>query len=134
MIKGQCHCGKVKFSINCELKELRRCNCSHCRRKGYVMTTVNKDEFHLESGEDYLSIYQWNTKIAKHFFCKICGINTHNKRRTNPNAFGVNVGCLDGFDMSWIKMFLILQMDKSSHLKIKSKEKLHYRKNKILKF
>ena len=69
MIKGQCHCGKVKFSINCELKELRRCNCSHCRRKGYVMTTVNKDEFHLESGEDYLSIYQWNTKIAKHFFC-----------------------------------------------------------------
>ena len=102
-IKGQCHCGKVKFSINCELKELRRCNCSHCRRKGYVMTTVNKDEFHLESGEDYLSIYQWNTKIAKHFFCKICGINTHNKRRTNPNAFGVNVGCLDGFDMSWIQ-------------------------------
>ena len=101
-IKGQCHCGKVKFSINCELKELRRCNCSHCRRKGYVMTTVNKDEFNLESGKDYLSIYQWNTKIAKHFFCKICGINTHNKRRTNPNAFGVNVGCLDGFDMSWI--------------------------------
>ena len=102
-IKGKCHCGKVKFSINCELKELRRCNCSHCRRKGYVMTTVNKDEFNLESGKDYLSIYQWNTKIAKHFFCKICGINTHNKRRTNPNAFGVNVGCLDGFDMSWIQ-------------------------------
>ena len=67
------------------------------------MTTVNKDEFNLESGKDYLSIYQWNTKIAKHFFCKICGINTHNKRRTNPNAFGVNVGCLDGFDMSWIQ-------------------------------
>ncbi len=127
--KGQCHCGKVKFSIHCELKELRRCNCSHCRRKGYVMTTVNKDEFHLESGKDYLSIYQWNTKVAKHFFCKICGINTHNKRRTNPNAFGVNVGCLDGFDMSWIQ-----NVSDFTNLKIKSKEKLHYRKNKILKF
>ena len=69
-IKGQCHCGKVKFSINCELKELRRCNCSHCRRKGYVMTTVNKDEFNLDSREDYLNIYQWNTKVAKHFFVK----------------------------------------------------------------
>ena len=62
MIKGQCHCGKVKFSINCELKELRRCNCSHCRRKGYVMTTVNKDEFHLESGRlfEYLSMEHKN--------------------------------------------------------------------------
>ena len=60
------------------------------------MTTVNKDEFNLESGKDYLSIYQWNTKIAKHFFCKICGINTHNQRRSDPNTFGINVGCLDG--------------------------------------
>jgi len=97
-IKGQCHCGKVKFSINCELKELRRCNCSHCRRKGYVMTTVNKDEFNLESGKDYLSIYQWNTKIAKHFFCKICGIYTHHNRRSDPNGAAVNIGCIDAID------------------------------------
>ena len=95
-IKGQCHCGKVKFSINCELKELRRCNCSHCRRKGYVMTTVNKDEFNLDSGEDYLNIYQWNTKTAKHYFCKICGIHTHNRPRSNPKIYGVNIACVEG--------------------------------------
>ena len=102
-IKGQCHCGKVKFSINCELKELRRCNCTLCKRKGTVMTFVEVKDLQIKSGSEQLTKYQYHTKVAEHFFCKICGINTHNKRRTNPNAFGVNVGCLDGFDMSWIQ-------------------------------
>ena len=102
-IKGQCHCGKVKFSINCELKELRRCNCSHCRRKGFVMTTAKLDEFKLISGEENLKIYQWNSKIAKHYFCKNCGINTHHQRRSKPDEYGINVGCLEGFNMDWIE-------------------------------
>ncbi len=103
MYKGKCHCGKIRFKIKCDLKELKRCDCSHCRRKGYVMTTVNEEEFDLISGKKFLSKYQWNTQIAEHFFCKICGINTHHRRRSNPNVFGVNVGCLESFNSSWIR-------------------------------
>ena len=67
------------------------------------MTTVKLDEFKLISGNKYLKTYQWNTKIAKHFFCNNCGINTHHQRRSKPDEYGVNVGCLEGFDMSWIQ-------------------------------
>ena len=102
-LKGKCHCGKVEFELYCNLTDLKRCNCSHCRRKGFVMTTVKLDEFKLVSGEEYLKIYQWNTKIAKHFFCKKCGVNTHHKRRSKPDEYGVNVGCLNGFNMDWIE-------------------------------
>ena len=67
------------------------------------MTTAKLDEFKLISGNKYLKTYQWNTKIAKHFFCNNCGINTHHQRRSKPDEYGVNVGCLENFDMKWVK-------------------------------
>ena len=67
------------------------------------MTTAKLDQFKLISGEENLKIYQWNSKIAKHYFCKICGINTHHQRRSKPDEYGVNVGCLEGFNMDWIE-------------------------------
>ncbi len=48
------------------------------------------------AGEDKLSLYQFNTKAAKHFFCSICGIYTHHQRRSDPTQFGINVSCLEG--------------------------------------
>ena len=36
-LKGSCHCGVIKFLVNISLKDLRRCNCSICSRKGFVM-------------------------------------------------------------------------------------------------
>ncbi len=47
-------------------------------------------------GTDNLAMYQWNTKIAKHYFCKTCGIYTHYARRNNSNEYGINIACLDG--------------------------------------
>ena len=102
-LKGKCHCGNVQFELHCNLTDLKRCNCSHCRRKGFVMTTAKLDEFKLISGKKFLKTYQWNTKIAKHFFCNNCGINTHHQRRSKPDEYGVNVGCLENFDMKWVK-------------------------------
>ena len=67
------------------------------------MTTAKLDQFKLISGEENLKIYQWNSKIAKHYFCKNCGINTHHQRRSKPDEYGVNVGCLAGFNMDWIE-------------------------------
>ena len=102
-LKGKCHCGSIKFSINTKIRDLRRCNCSMCSRKGFVMGTALIDQLTITSGEKKLTSYKWNTKIAEHFFCKICGINTHHKRRSDPNQYGYNIGCIEGFEMSWIE-------------------------------
>ena len=102
-LKGKCHCGSVKFEIDTKIRGLRRCNCSMCSRKGFVMGTALIDQLTITSGEKKLTSYKWNTKIAEHFFCKICGINTHHKRRSNPNQYGYNIGCIEGFEMSWIE-------------------------------
>ena len=95
---GTCHCGAVEFEVELQdgLQHVRRCNCSLCRRKGAVMCSVPLENFTIVRGEDKLSLYQWNTKIAKHYFCSNCGIYTHHQRRSNPNEYGFNVACLEG--------------------------------------
>lgn len=60
------------------------------------MTSAELDGLEVVSGNDKLSLYQFNTFTAKHYFCSICGIYTHHQRRSNPNQFGVNVACIDG--------------------------------------
>jgi len=94
---ASCHCGTVKFTITLDngIGELRRCTCSLCRKKGAVMASVPLANLQITAGEDALTLYQWNTKIAKHYFCSTCGIYTHHQRRSRPDEFAFNVGCLD---------------------------------------
>lgn len=96
--RGSCHCGKVQFEIKSTLDPAKRCNCSLCVRKGAIMTRVPVESFTLLSGEEFLSLYQFNSMVAKHYFCKVCGIYTFHRPRTAPELYGVNVGCLDGVD------------------------------------
>lgn len=96
--QGACHCGAVKFEAQTTLSPALRCNCSLCRRKGAVMAAVLPEHFKILSGEDSLTLYQSNTRIAKHYFCKVCGIYTFHRPRTNQNIYRVNVGCLAGVD------------------------------------
>ncbi|WP_220735652.1 GFA family protein [Shewanella sp. c952] len=95
---ASCHCGAVKLSLNLPqgVTDLRRCDCSMCRRRGTIVTSAELDGLKVVSGNDKLSLYQFNTFTAKHYFCSICGIYTHHQRRSNPNQFGVNVACIDG--------------------------------------
>lgn len=58
--------------------------------------SANLDGIEFVEGQEYLTLYQFNTHTAKHYFCSICGIYTHHQRRSNPNQFGVNVACLEG--------------------------------------
>jgi hypothetical protein len=64
--------------------------------RGAVAVTALVEDFTITSGRDVLCLYKFNTMTAEHFFCSICGIYTHHKRRSNPNQLGVNVACLDG--------------------------------------
>jgi hypothetical protein len=97
---GRCHCGGVEFTVTLEngLEDLRRCNCSLCRRKGAIMASAPVEHLKVTKGAELLSLYTWNTGTAKHYFCKICGIYTHHQRRSNPALFGFNVACLDDVD------------------------------------
>jgi hypothetical protein len=97
---GRCHCGAVEFQVTLEngFQNLRRCNCSLCRRKGAVMASVPLAGLKVNKGEDFLTLYQWNTKTARHYFCKVCGIYTHHQRRSIPTEYGFNVACIDGVD------------------------------------
>jgi hypothetical protein len=94
---GRCHCGAIKFRVKLEngIGELRRCNCSICRRKGAVMGSVKTDQFELLEGQNSLTEYRWSSNVAQHFFCNTCGIYTHHKRKSCPDEYAFNVGCID---------------------------------------
>lgn len=99
-INGSCHCGAVTFDLKLPngLDSLSRCNCSMCRRRGAIVMSVPLSALCITQGEDNLGLYQFNTKTAKHYFCRTCGIYTHHQRRSNPQEFAVNIGCLEGID------------------------------------
>lgn len=96
--QGSCHCGAVTFRIEGEITGSYTCDCSLCKKKNALMAKVPEDRLTLTSGEDSLSLYQWNTRVAKHYFCKHCGIYPFHRKRSDPTEYGVNLHCLDGFD------------------------------------
>lgn len=97
-IDGACHCGAVRFHVQLSngLNTARRCTCSYCRMRGAIAVSAKLGGLTILEGEDKLSTYQFNSGVAKHYFCSVCGIYTHHQRRSNPNEFGVNVACLEG--------------------------------------
>jgi len=95
-----CHCGLVKLEVDLPqgLVDVRRCDCSMCRRRGAIAASASLDGIRIVEGEEHLKLYQFNTNTAKHYFCSNCGIYTHHQRRSNPNQFGFNVACLEGIN------------------------------------
>ena len=105
MKKLSCHCGQVEAEINLpnNLDKVIRCNCSICKRKGAIMFMVKNDNFKIIKGQDKINLYQFHTKVAKHYFCSNCGIYTHHNPRSNPAMTGFNLGCLDELDIFQLK-------------------------------
>lgn len=99
---GNCHCGTVMFRITTNFSELTTCDCSICRRKNALMVKVHETDFELLAGKEALSLYQFHTHTAQHFFCKICGIYPFHRKRSAPDSYGINVFCLKGADLEGI--------------------------------
>lgn len=94
--KGGCHCGKVQFEVEADADlELHDCNCSICRMSGGLHLIVPTTSFRLIRGENDLSCYSFNTGIAKHYFCRNCGIKSFYVPRSNPDGYSVNARCID---------------------------------------
>jgi hypothetical protein len=96
--RASCHCGAVvlELALPDGIVDPRRCDCSICRRKGAIVASVPLDGITVVQGQNVLRLYHFNTHTAKHYFCSVCGIYTHHQRRSNPNQYGYNVGCLEG--------------------------------------
>jgi len=93
---GGCHCGAVVYEVWApENLYVYDCNCSICRKKQNRHFIVPKSKFHLLKGEDSLTTYAFNTKQAKHMFCKVCGVQSFYQPRSNPDGYGVMPHCLE---------------------------------------
>jgi len=94
---GGCHCGRVKFQVEAPAEiEAIECNCSICSKTGFLHLIVPKSRFALVQGAEYLCSYTFNTGVAKHLFCRVCGIKSFYVPRSNPDGYSVNVRCLEG--------------------------------------
>lgn len=94
---GRCHCGGIRFSVTTKIDKVVSCNCSICTKKGALHHRVSAEQFKLVQGKDFLSLYQFDTKEAKHYFCEVCGIHPFSRPRAAPDMYSINVRCLDEF-------------------------------------
>ena len=93
---GGCHCGKIRFEVIAPSRpSVAECNCSMCSKSVYLHLIVPKSRFRLLQGEDFLTTYTFNTKVAKHFFCSVCGVKSFYVPRSHPDGYSVNARCLD---------------------------------------
>ena len=105
--QASCHCGAIKLNFSSEeINGALRCTCSICSRKGAMMTpfTVPNEELSVTVDGDNLGLYQFDNKVAKHYFCKTCGIYTHNETVRAPGSCRVNLGCIEDLDTSELEV------------------------------
>ncbi len=98
--EGGCHCGRVRFRVQGDLDDVVVCNCSICTMKGFIHMIVPRQQFELQRGADAVSTYTFNTGVAKHTFCRHCGIHSFYTPRSHPDGVSVNVRSLEGVDLA----------------------------------
>ncbi len=98
--QGSCHCGAVKYEVEGDFKEGMSCNCSHCKRKGFLLAFVPGSQFNLLQGEENLTTYQFNKKHIDHVFCKTCGVQSFGRGHDKEGnlMIAINLNCLEDFD------------------------------------
>lgn len=102
--KGSCHCGRVTFEFDGDVGAAVECNCSICHMKRAIWHGTDDANFRILSGEADLSLYQFGTMTAKHYFCKSCGISLFSRPRIAPKKWVVNLRCVEDVDLSGIKI------------------------------
>lgn len=97
---GGCHCGAVRYRVTVHSRDAVECNCTICRKKGYLHLIVAEEDFDLLCGRDAIETYTFGTHTAKHHFCRHCGIHSYYRPRSHPEQIDVNVHCLEGVEPS----------------------------------
>lgn len=104
VIEGGCHCGAVRFRVTAEVRAVTECNCSMCAKKGFLHLILPPEQFELLRGREELTTYTFNTGVAKHTFCRRCGIHPFYVPRSDPDKIDVNARCLDGVDVGALEI------------------------------
>lgn len=92
---GSCHCGAIQFEVEApEDIEVEDCNCSICSMTGYLHLIVPRSRFRLLAGSDSITTYSFNSGVAQHTFCKVCGVKPFYVPRSNPDGIDVNARAL----------------------------------------
>jgi hypothetical protein len=103
-VTGGCHCGRVRFEVDGAPATVLVCNCSVCTKKGYLHWIMPREAFRQTAGEADLATYTFNTGVAQHHFCKVCGCAPFYVPRSDPDKIDVNARCLDGVDLGALKV------------------------------
>lgn len=104
--QGSCHCGRIAFTLQGEVAEVIDCNCSMCRRKGALLAAFPREALALSTPEADMATYRFNRHLIEHHFCPACGIApfSEGKGQDGTAMTMVNVRCLDGVDLSTLKV------------------------------
>lgn len=105
-IRGSCHCGKIAYTLDAAPTEAIECNCSICRRRGYLLAFAMPEQFHLDpaSSRDDLTSYTFGKHAIHHLFCSTCGCAPFGEG-TAPDGksmVALNLRCAEGLDLSAI--------------------------------
>ena len=94
--RGGCHCGAVTFEVDAPARlVVQDCNCSICSMSGFWHLIVPRQRFRLLRGADALAEYTFGSGVARHLFCRTCGVKSFYVPRSNPDGYSVNARCLD---------------------------------------
>lgn len=106
-LEGSCHCGAVAFTVDADPpNEAMSCNCSHCRRKGFLLAFFPADTFTLTKGEDSLRSYWFNRHSIEHMFCTTCGTEPFAKGKGpgGSDVRAVNLRCVPEIDLDALEL------------------------------
>ena len=103
---GSCHCGKVAFEVDGSFGGALVCNCSYCRRAGYMLAFTTPEHFRLKTPQKDVSTYLFNTQTINHYFCANCGISTHGGgvAPDGKQMVAVNLRCVTDIDLDTLEI------------------------------
>jgi hypothetical protein len=102
--RGSCHCGDFQIEVTGDLVSVMECNCSICHATGFLHWIVNEEQVVVLSDPAVTTTYVWGTGVARHYFCKRCGVALLRRPMVKPDGFSVNVRCLDNTDLSSLEV------------------------------
>lgn len=105
--EGSCHCAAVSFKVDAPLPtKAISCNCSHCRRKGFLLSFFPAEQFTLVQGEESLRSYRFNTHQIDHRFCQECGTEpfAEGKNPDGSSVRAVNLRCVPAIDLTALEL------------------------------
>jgi len=111
-ISGGCHCGAVQITLAELPAEVLQCNCSLCRKTGWIGGYCAPEDAKISAGDDALIGYVQGDKTITVWHCRTCGCTTHWTPLTAPpDRMGINMRMFDWKD--W-KHLAVVEVDGAS--------------------